>query len=67
MVNISLNDHVFHSVLKQKELLGTAKEPASVSISDLNEYISFILTGMMLPVYTVNKSGSNLSIGYLFH
>lgn len=64
MINIFCNDHIFHTVSKQKELLGTAKGPTCVSISDLNEYIAFGLTGMLLPIHSVNKEvDSKLSIG----
>jgi hypothetical protein len=65
MVNIFCNDHVFHTISKQKELLGMSKGPSSVSISDLNESISHGLTGMLLPTHQVNQSDGKLAIGYL--
>jgi len=64
MINIFSNDHVFNTISKQKELLGISKSPRSISISDLNEYISYALTGILLPTHHVNQSDGKLSIGY---
>jgi hypothetical protein len=64
MINIFSNDYVFNTISKQKELLGITKGPKSVSISDLNEYISYGLTGMLLPTHDVTQSDGKLSIGY---
>ena len=64
MISLSCNDHILHTVSKQKEALGNTKGAhPPVSLNDLNEYISLTISGMLLPRHSVQKSHDKLLIG----